>query len=463
MHRTVNGDGLCDATKFLPFRPPAAQIQSKWLKPFPLLYWRMINNYIDAWPAEAYEKMALDCGPALANNIILNDPAEIRRVFRDTETYEISAYQRHLCKSLFGGSSIATAGHEEWHSDRQLFNKVLDPNKVSRLSKHLVGWAQEMANAILAETPHPLDQIVSRYSLQVILAIAASWHSEEQVDWIARDLAKVHNSMGMVGIRSFFRILHYLPGSAQGTGVGFVRKLSQALQDEIAARESGKPGEDLLGQYVKLADQDGADVNRPVANALALLSAGYETTANAMAWCLWMLAQSPWLQEAIREELEGILENDVLDESRFRKLTITRAMFREVLRLFPSLPLLARTARRDDQVAGIPIKAGKTVFVSPYIVHRHRKLWRDPDMFDPFRFLSPRSAEMVEGAYIPFGAGARSCPGFPLAYRETVIGIAAVLGRMTLSPTPDEQIRLKSGLALRPDKSLQLQVSARRN
>ena len=427
---------------------PCANVPEQWHRSRLLLYARLIENFIDVWPEEIYRETFVDCGPALGNAIVLNEPKEISRIFRDrSERWSVAWQQQRICRSLFGGETIATATGSAWAADRHHYEAALAEPTLVELTGYLHRNARQLASRLLARgASGPINSEVARYSLKGIAAIGMSWREDRFLDEFADEMWSAYDTIGRVSVRSFFRFAGLLPTGSQGRGDRVARKLRHRITEEIGARKRDQTSRQDLLQFYLDSGGRGTDT---IPNMLALLSSGYDTTSAALSWHLYILGQLPDLQQRLRTELAGLFdEAGRFDEKKFRELVVTRAVFREIVRLYPSLPLLARVCRQGDEVCGRRIEPGRTVFVSPYVLHRHRKHWRDPGQFDASRFMPGSASKPVEGAYIPFGVGKRSCPGFRFAYREIVVALAVLLGSCRLVTDTGRPVRLRSGLGL---------------
>jgi enediyne biosynthesis protein E7 len=174
---------------------------------------------------------------------------------------------------------------------------------------------------------------------------------------------------------------------------------------------------------------------------VTLLLAGYETTANSLTWAWILLMQHP----EIYAEWQHLLDTDQL-----RAPALTRALFDETLRLYPSAWLLGRRALADDRVGGVAIPAGSAVTISPFLLHRHPQFWADAESFRPQRFLTGGERPTHRYAYIPFGAGHRYCIGSSYAHDEAAM-ILTALGRRytfrsahTADARPDHKFVLRA-------------------
>ena len=133
------------------------------------------------------------------------------------------------------------------------------------------------------------------------------------------------------------------------------------------------------------------------------------------------------------------------------------------MRLYPPAASLTREALRADRIGKTRIAPGARIVVSPYLVHRHRRLWTDPDLFDPSHFLPGAREKIDRFAYIPFGAGPRICIGMGFAMQEAVIILASVLRRFRLDPAPGHVVEPVQRVTLRPKGGMPLILRQRRS
>src|SRR6185436_99095 len=153
----------------------------------------------------------------------------------------------------------------------------------------------------------------------------------------------------------------------------------------------------------------------------------------------YVLSQRPAEAAKLHEEIDRVLEGRPPAFEDLENLPYTRAFIDETLRLYPAAPGLSnRVALADDVVAGRKIKKGEMVIVFPWVLNRHRKLWDDPDRFDPSRFLPGNNRDRSRFAYIPFGAGPRICIGMQMALAEAVIVLAGLVQRYRLELAPGQ-------------------------
>jgi len=155
-----------------------------------------------------------------------------------------------------------------------------------------------------------------------------------------------------------------------------------------------------------------------------MILAGHETTATALFWSLYLLSLDPATQDELAAEVAALPADTASDVER---LKFTRAVIDETMRLYPPAFLIARAAHADDAIAGYPVRKGDLIMIAPWLLHRHEKLWREPNAFVPSRFMPP-APPPDRFAYLPFGVGARVCIGAHFALVEATLALARLIG-----------------------------------
>jgi len=222
--------------------------------------------------------------------------------------------------------------------------------------------------------------------------------------------------------------------------------------DRIIAARRRAPGRinDLLTMLMEARDENGAPMSDKQLRdeVITLLTAGHETTTLVLAWTCYLIGTRPEVVERMAAEV-SFLNGRTPTYEDLMKLRYARTVVEESMRLYPPVWMLARTAIQDDEIAGFRIPAGSEILIFPYITQRHPKWWPEPDVFRPERFAPENSAARTRYAYLPFGAGPRTCVGLNFAMTEILVVLAMLLQRFRLKLAIDPA-------KVRPDPSVTL-------
>lgn len=183
---------------------------------------------------------------------------------------------------------------------------------------------------------------------------------------------------------------------------------------------------------------------------MTILLAGHETTAVALAWTWYLLAQHPQVEQKLHAELDAVLAGRTPTLEDLPRLSYTRMVIEEVMRLYPPAWAIVRQAAVDDDLHGFRIPAKSPVIVMPYVTHRHPDFWERPNAFEPERFAPGRDVEHHKFAYFPFGGGPRQCIGNNFALMEAQLILATLAQHYTLDLVPDHPVEPEPTVTLRP-------------
>ncbi|MEV5909161.1 cytochrome P450 [Streptomyces chartreusis] len=241
---------------------------------------------------------------------------------------------------------------------------------------------------------------------------------------------------------------------------GDAAHLAQVVDDVIAARTGTdqSAAEDLLGLMLSAAHPadgttlDAANIRNQV---ITFLIAGHETTSGAMSFALYYLAKHPTALELVRREVDALWGDRADPEPAYDeigRLTYTRQVLNEALRLWPTAAVFSRQAREDTLLGGrIPLRAGQAALVLTPMLHR-QPVWGDnPERFDPARFTAEAEAARPVHAFKPFGTGERACIGRQFALHEATMLLAMLVHRYRLHDHADYRLTVKETLTLKPE------------
>lgn len=241
-------------------------------------------------------------------------------------------------------------------------------------------------------------------------------------------------------------------------------ELYRVVDELIAARRrSGADLPDLLGMLMAARDEESGEAmsDRQLRDeALTMLSAGHETTANGMTWTFYLLSKHPEVARKLEAELDTVLGDRLPTVADLERLPYTQQVLRESMRLFPPVWSLARLSTEDDVIDGFHVPKDTFVFVSQWAVHRHPDFWTNPEGFDPERFAPGRPAP-DRFAYFPFSRGQRQCIGDRFAEMEAALLLAVLARRYRFALVPGHPVVPSPSVTLRPKHGLKMTLSAR--
>ena len=194
---------------------------------------------------------------------------------------------------------------------------------------------------------------------------------------------------------------------------------------------------------------------------LTIFVAGHETTANAMAFTLYLLAKHPEIKTRLQKELVEVLGNSEPTFEKLQRLEYTTMVIKESMRLFPPAWMIPREAAKDDVIGGYPIKKGDKVLVSPYAMQRSPNYWKNPEEFMPERFSADKIKDIPRYAYFPFGGGQRLCVGNNFAMMEMQIILAKLCLQFDFELPKNFELELLPLITLRPKEGVPMKLVKR--
>jgi cytochrome P450 len=232
-----------------------------------------------------------------------------------------------------------------------------------------------------------------------------------------------------------------------------------ATRRRLLAEHPDRAPRDLLTRLLEAFDANpDAEIGNGItesevrSNILTFIAAGHETTANTLSWAMFLLSQSSHWRERVHVEADREFAGP--EAGMADRLVETRAVIEETIRLYPPIAAMSRVAVGRDELNGEQVRPGSLIVISPYVLHRHRRLWDRPDVFDPRRFLGPARDTIDRFAYLPFGAGPRTCIGSTFALQEATLMLAMVARHFSFQLKPGHVVWPTLRVTLRPAKGL---------
>jgi cytochrome P450 len=430
----------------------------------------MNANPFTAIPVAAYEQPFWQGSRLLGNQLLVSDPAGIKRILLDNvANYPKTALDVRILGTAFGDGLLTSAG-DKWRAHRRLMSPSFDHRSIAAYAPvitaaattRLEGW-----DAMARDAEIDIAREMTTLTLEVISRTMFSADSDALRSRLDESIRK-----GMTELS--FGPQHIAPWIGPfllNRKLARIRANFQAVDAEmqslIRSREKreGATPKDLLDRLIAATDSETGfrmtdeEVRDEV---IIIFVAGHETSALAATYVWYLLSLHPDQEARLHAELDAVLGGRVPTGDDLEKLAYTRMVIEEAMRLYPPAPALTgRVAREDDEICGRAIKKGTELAILPWVLHRHRSLWNDPDRFDPERFSRQQSAARPRFAYLPFGGGPRVCIGAQLALTEVSLLVATIAQRYRLKLVGGQDIVLLHRVTQRPRDGIRMQLERR--
>jgi cytochrome P450 len=427
------------------------------------------ENNIAIFPQEAYELPIIERKLLGQRRFIVNDPAALKHVLLDNAAnYTKTEIMRRLLEPGLGKGLITSEG-ETWRSHRRTMAPAFDHRSIASYTPIMSAAAGRLLaqwDGLGAGAAIDASTAMMEVTLDIISRTMFSSDSDDIVKIMERGFgtyqAKMRpNMLDLLGWPAWLAGLRRTKIAALSLG-----EFDKAIDRLIEARslEPGSGPKDLLARLIAARDEQtgGAMSAQEVRDqVITIFMAGHETTALTMTWIWYLLSQHPVEEAKLHAELESVLGGREPTYEDLSKLSYSRMIVEESMRLYPPAHTFAREAIGTDSILGLAVPKGSIIIISPWLIHRHAKLWEHPERFDPQRFSAERSAGRPRYSYIPFGAGKRICIGASFAMAEAVMLLATLAQRYQLRMVPGHPVEAQGLITLRPRYGMRMQLQPR--
>ncbi|MGL4440660.1 MAG: cytochrome P450 [Bosea sp. (in: a-proteobacteria)] len=452
-----------------PFRPPAPQPHADQLNRLQLLL-ALRRNPLTIWRRAHFEELSLSGPGMFGYGVFLADPAAIRHVLVDNvANYRKDDLQiKVLSPGL--GDGLLTAEGDAWRRARRTVAPLFTPKRVAVLAEAMKPPVDAHVARLMRRRPgHVLDvsQLMTTLTYDVLAETLFSNVISGGAAAFGAALSRYFETQGQIDPLDIFNAPSWLPRIGRIRAQPSINFFERTVREIVASRtgliERGDtPPPDLLSALIAARDPENGNGLSDVeigANIVTFIGAGHETTANVLTWSLYLLARAPHIREEVEREATNAGDDVVAAALDGNRLAMTRAVIEEAMRLYPPVATLTRSAKEADTAVGIDIPKGALVVIPPYVIHRHKKLWDQPNSFVPERFLPGQRIDRF--AYLPFGAGPRICVGMQFAMVEAMIALSTLTRALRFDYAADSEPEPMQRITLRPKDGMPMTVSAR--
>ncbi|MHB8586127.1 MAG: cytochrome P450 [Thermoplasmatota archaeon] len=398
--------------------------------------------------------------------VIVSEPEAVREVF----VTKARAFKKGLAleraKKVFG-EGLLTAEGDHHRRQRRMIQPLFAHSRIAAYGAVMVEEAERAGARLRDGDIVDVPVAMSRATLTIVGKTLFDLDLEGESTSVGEALQTVLDGF-QKRLLPWSTITESLPLPATRRFRRAVDELDRVVFGMIEARRaSGSQGNDLLSLMLRAHEGEGAPADGTGMSdreardeAMTLVLAGHETTAQALTWTFHLLAQNPDAEATLHNEVDDVLADRVPTMADLDHLPYTRQVFAEAMRIFPPVWLIGRRALEDVEIGGVSIAARTLVAPSPWLTHRRGDLWPDPLRFDPERFREG-AAERDRFAYYPFGGGPRGCIGEPFAWMEGTLVLATLARRWRFEHAGSAKVDLNPTITLRPAGGLPMRAIAR--
>ena len=425
----------------------------------------LLRNPIEAWTQEHFEQAVVAAKTPFGSRLIVSAPNLIRHILVDNCTnYTRDPVQKRILTRTTGCSIFMSSG-ETWRDQRRAMAPFFSPKALRGYLPEMHGAADRFASRLAARDG---AQVCVHEEMAIITVNTVARNlfphglGGESPETVAASVQRLAVRMGLIRLGDLLNLPTWLPGPASLAGfpaaTGVRRRSTKMVSQARQATSIADPPTitAALLEQIDKADQSDSSIRQVEDNIATLLGAGTDTTASALTWAVVLLAEAPEAHAHVQQEALRFAGN----RNEVDQLVWTRAVIQEAMRLFPPAPVIGRMALKDDAFGDVHIPEGSEILIAPWVVHRHRLLWQEPDAFKPERFLDENRGAVPRFGYLPFGAGPRICIGAQYAMQQMIIVLSRLCATLRLENIADEILKLQQYITLQPAGRYRMTVRA---
>lgn len=444
-------------------RPPKPQS-----RPAGATVWQRIKLFrkdmFRSQPERLYSARMAHIQTPLYDSVLVNEPDLITEILeKRPDDFPKADLIGNTLRPLLRNSVFVTNG-EEWKHQRRLIDPAFASARVrDRFDQMSAAVLDGVARLRPGETE--VEFVTAHIAADVIFRTLFSVPiSTPEAKEVFEAFQAYQKAQPLLSPLDLVRMPAWVPRKRPGRGFAVrIRKLLENLvRARAAAIADGSAPDDLATAIMTATDDNGQgfDTEEMVDQVAIFFLAGHETSASALSWALYCLASDPEAQGAVLKEVRQVCGGRPLVFEDVGKLRFTRNVFREVLRLYPPVPMMVRQTIGAEAFRDRKLRPGTLAILSPWHMHRHTRHWPDADVFDPWRWDEEATRRTARMAYFPFSKGPRVCSGASFAMVEGVLALAELVRAFDYSPTSQTPVPV-AHLTVRSEDGIWLNLADR--
>jgi len=445
----------------MPPKPPA--------RPEKVSLWRYLKLFrqdiLSAQPAKLYRAWMAEFKTPFFRSYLVNDPALVKRVLKERpDDFPKSDRIGAGLRPLLGNSVFLTNG-DVWKSQRRIIDPAFEGGRLRDTYGAIYAAAQ--ASVVRMQSGLGVQDIepeMSHTAADVIFRTLFSIPIEDETATQVFEKFREHQrTQPILNLAAFLPGPRWMPRffkrATKDTAKDIRRLITGLTEKRMVEIKAGTAPDDLATKIMTTKDPETGQTfttDEMVDQVAIFFLAGHETSASALGWALYLMAMHPGWQDRVAEEAKGAGP----EFSSLSKLKLSRDVFRETLRLYPPVPMMVRETITPEDMRGRRAPKKSQIVLSPWHLHRHERLWDNPDGFDPTRWETENGKSCQRDAYIPFSAGPRVCTGAGFAMVEGTLLLSILVRNFRFELTQDVPVPV-AHLTVRSKDGILLSVTRR--
>ena len=426
------------------------------------------KDILSAQPERLYRAWMAEFRTPFFRSYLANDPELLRTILKERpKDFPKSNRIGEGLRPLLGNSVFLTNG-ATWERQRRMVDPAFERGRLAHSLPAMWDAGEAMVTRVRdqigAGREIEIEEVTSHAAADVIFRTLFSIPIEDSTaNAVFREFRRYQRAQPILNLAAFVPLPYWMPRfhrrDTKAAAARIRTLMTQLVETRMRAIKDGTAPDDLATRIMTTVDPETGvtfTVDEMVDQVAIFFLAGHETSASALAWALYLCAADPKWQMSIATEAV-----DVTSPNEVKRLTTSRDVFRETLRLYPPVPMMVREASMPETFRKRAIPKAAQLVLSPWHLHRHTRLWDDPDVFDPSRWQMPESKPSIRDAYLPFSTGPRVCPGAGFAMAEGPLLLAMLLRAITLSPVTGKTPQPVAHLTVRAKDGIWLKAAPR--
>jgi cytochrome P450 len=439
--------------------------------PGPRGHW-LLGNFAD-WKADViafFNRCAREHSDVVSVRVgprrlaLVSHPDGVEEVLATRSRHYVKNFAQRMLAPWLGKGLILSEG-EFWLRQRRLMQPAFRRERVASYGDAMVALTRRMLDSWREGETRDVHDELTRLTLAIAARTLFDADLTDRANDISQSLLLMMDDFN-ARFRNLFAAPLWLPTAAnRRTRLG-IRRLREVIDRIVAERRrSGADRGDLLSILLRARDEEGDGgrmTDQQVRDeVMTLLLAGHETTANALSWTWYLLAQNPEAADRLAAEASEVLGGRPATAADLSQLPYAERVVLESMRLYPPVYAYGREAVQDTEVMGYRIPKGWTVVMSQWVIHRDPRFFADPERFDPDRWADGLAQRLPRYAYFPFGGGPRVCIGSAFAQLEAVLILATLAREYHFTLDPAHPVEVNAAVTLRPRNGIRAPLKRR--